>query len=248
MRTFPNIKINKEEYIFLRNREQNNGGEGIVCLSDKNTLYKFFLNKDGKICPMPDNKQKKIIALYHRNLPYIVKPLATISYNGEIIGYEMSYDANDICLNDLISVPRKTLIKLLKQAKDALVYFAHEDITYADVTEDNLLVNIKTGRITFCDIDNMRIGTYPIDAKGYSLTRYYEKVGVIDAKADAYMHNLLTMRYLNYPKGTYDTNVIQDLRWKIYPSGYKLPAREIFESMVKPENFTGEYVIQYVKR
>lgn len=62
------------------------------------------------------------------------------------------------------------------------------------------------------------------------------------------MHNLLTIRYLNYPKGVYDTKVMRDLRNGIYPSRYKLSAREIFSSMANPETFTGEYVIQYVKR
>lgn len=248
LRNLPNIKITHEEYIHLRGKEENHGGEGIICLSDNNTLYKIFLDQNGRVCPMTDNKQRKLLKLYHKDLPYMVKPFATISYNGEMIGYEMSYDKNDISLNDLASIPRKELIKLLREAKEALVYFDHQDITYADVTEDNLLINTKTGKITFCDIDNMRVGTYPVDAKGYSPTRYYEKTGIIDAKADAYMHNLLTIRYLNYPKGVYDTKVMRDLRNGIYPSRYKLSAREIFSSMANPETFTGEYVIQYVKR
>lgn len=250
MKRMPNIKISPEQYASFISLEDNlKGGEGIICPSDNgDTLYKFFTDQRGNLCPMSDNKQKKVMQLYQRKLLYTVEPLATISCNGEIVGYEMTHDFDDNSLNDLCNVPRKNLIQYLRQSREILLYFASQDITYGDVTEDNLLINRKTGKVKFCDIDNMRVGSYPIDIKGYSLTKYYEKVGEIDEIADAYMHNFLTLRSLSYPKGRYDTDIIYELRKEIYPSKYKLPAREILHSMTTPEQFKGEYIIQYVKR
>lgn len=248
MRRMPNIEITPKQYASMLSKVKDGGGEGIICPSGKNTLYKFFMDENGNLCPMSDNKQKKIVVLYRKQPLYTVEPLATISCIGEMVGYEITHDFDDISLNELCNVPRKDLIRFLRLSREALLYFAQEDITYGDVTEDNLLINRKTGKIKFCDIDNMRVGIYPIDVKGFSLSRYYEKVGVIDELADAYMHNLLTLRSLSYPKGRYDTSIMNDLRKGIYPSKYKLHAREIFQSMANPETFTGEYLIKYLKR
>lgn len=247
MKRIPNINITPEDYQKLPQNFCQRGGEGIICFKDGTSLYKIFLDQKGNVLAMPENKRLKISNLYQRNLSYTVKPLSTISCQGEMIGYEMTYNPYDCSLENLSSIDRKTLIKILRESKNALEYFASEDITYGDVTADNLLFNIKTGSITFCDIDNMRVGTYPIDAKGSPLTRYYEKTGIIDAKADAYMHNLLTIKKLSCPD-QYESEIIKDLRRGIYPSRFKQHAHQVFKSMTTPENFNGEYVIQYVKR
>ena len=162
-------------------------------------------------------------------------------------GYEMTYDQNDRALDCLPHLERKQLIAALKQSKEALQQFASQDVIYGDVSESNILLNTKTGLITFCDIDNMQVGQYPIDVKGYALIKYYEKTGIIDEKADAFVHNLLTINKLHFTSACY-SEILSALRRGIYPTKFKRPAKEVFASMANPENFSGEYVVQYVKR
>ncbi len=248
MLSIPNIILTKEEYQQLIKNEQMRGGEAIISPSgNPNTRYKLFMNQAHYESPMNENKTVKVIELYRRNIPYLVQPLSTISYNGKMVGYEMTFDRHDKSLESLSQLSRKQLIEILKKSKEILEHLASQDITYGDVTADNILVNIKTGRVSFCDIDNMRVGANPIDIKGFSLSRYYGRVGQIDEKADAYMHNLLTIKKLHAPS-KYESEIIKDLEKGIFPTKFKQTARPIFESMANPENFTGEYVIQHVKR
>lgn len=248
MKNLPNINITDTEYRYIRQQEETFGGEGIICSTGKkNTLYKLFTDANGNICPMTENKVKKISELYRKNLPYLVKPLSTISCNGEVVGYEMTYDKDDRALHCLPHLERKKLIDALKKSKEALQYFSSKDVIYGDVSEANILLNTKTGQITFCDIDNMQVGQYSIDVKGYALMKYYEKTGVIDEKADAFVHNLLTINKLHFTSASY-TEILNALRRGVYPTKFKRQSREVFASMAEPEIFTGDYVIQYIKR
>lgn len=248
MKRLPNINITEKEYEYIISQEETIGGEGMICSSgNKNTLYKLFIDANGNICPMPENKVRKISALYLKQLPNLVKPISTISCNGEVVGYEMTYNPDDRALCCLPHLERKKLIDALKQSKEVLEHFASQDVIYGDISDSNILLNTKTGVITFCDIDNMQVGEYPIDVKGYALMKYYEKTGVIDEKADAFVHNLLTINKLSFTSSCY-SEILTALRRGIYPTKYKRPAKDIFASMTTPETFTGEYAIQYIKR
>ena len=247
MKTIKNLTFTQDQYQRVLNQQYRSGGEAIITLGDQpNTCYKLFQETKTKENSMSDNKLRKIEELYRRNILYLVKPLRTISYNGRIIGYEMTYDKDDKSLSEL-QLSRKQLIRVLKQTRDILLYFDSQDITYGDVTANNILINTKTGKITFCDIDNIRLGINGIDIKGYCLSRYYTKTGIIDRRADAYMHNILSIKQLAYPT-EYESEIIRKLSEQDYPTKFKQPAKEVFASMAAPETFTGEYVIQYIKR
>ena len=248
MTTIPNVVLTQDEYKQLLKQEQMRGGEAIITPSgNPNTRYKLFMNQSHYESPMNDNKTKKIMELHQRKVQHLVRPLSTISFNGKMVGYEMSYDKFDRSLESLSFLPRKQLIRVLRESKEILDYLNREGITFGDVTADNILVNIKTGVVKFCDIDNMQVGENPIDIKGFSLSRYYSKTGVIDSKADAFMHNLLTIKKLATPE-KFESTIMQEIERGIYPTRFKQCAKPIFESMATPESFTGEYIIQYVKR
>ena len=249
MKRIPNLNLTDEEYTNLIKSHIARGGEGIICPGTrKDTLFKIFIDLSNKQTTMSENKERKISHLFQLDLNNLVKPLRTISYKGQIIGYEMSYDQCDISLEKLV-LPRKELIEVLKKSKDALITLSKKDITYGDVTENNILYNPKSRTIKFCDVDNIRIGNLPIDIRGFSLNKYYYATGIIDEKADAYMHNLLTIRSLAYPCPiTYDTEILTDLKKGIYPTKFKQHASSIFQSMTTPETFNGEYVIEHIKR
>ena len=250
MKRMPNIDLTKEEYIEIQKRKVAEGGEAIICRSfSEDTLYKLFVDFRRNLVSMSDNKYNKVVGIHQKNLESCVRPLSTISYDGKVVGYETTWDKYDVGLDMLTNLSRKETIKVLRSLKNILVYLDSKDITYGDIKEDNILFNLKTHQIKLCDIDNVRLGDYPVDLRNFSLNKYYQSRGEIDAGADAYMHNLLTIRNLYYQNPyIYDTDIIRDLRNEIYPTKFKEGAIPIFASMPDLEKFNGEYVIDYIKR
>ena len=260
MQTLPNITLTNEECKnLLRNRRFAKGGESVICHSDnQHTLYKIFvIDPTIEIAtPMSDNKFSKIKSLYKKRLEHATHPLSTISMNGELIGYEMTYDPAFIPLEKM-DLSRKEMIRALKETREILLYFDSKDITYSDIKSDNILINPKTHKIMFCDMDNTRVGEYPVDLKCFNLMRFYEIYGKMDNVVQAYMHNLLTLQQLGFtsdlelPSGELSTSyhsIITALRHGKRPTKFKQGANEIFDSMTSPQTFNGEYAIQYIKR
>ena len=243
MKIMPNIKLTQEEYeqIATQNKVAF-GGEGIICKGENpNSLYKIFVEYD-TITPvgMSDNKHEKIKELYQRQLEHAVQPLSTISLNGDLIGYEMTYDQDDISL-ERIFLFRHQLIRCLKETSEILKYFSSEDITYGDVKANNILINRRTKKAKFCDMDNIRLGEHPIDLLNDYVDSIYVGNGSIDSSVDAYMHNLMTLQKLNSPGITYD-EIIYRLADKKYHRSYKERAHYSLETMASTEPFVGEYI------
>ena len=248
MGLMPNIKITEADFQILRHAgEVATGGEATICRSDHpDTLFKIFLGTDEHLPGiMNDNKYKKILNQYNNPLEHSVRPLSTISLNGELVGYEMTYDADDEILSS--TLPRSELIEYLRQTKNILEYYASKDIIYGDIKRNNILVNRKTQTAKFCDMDNIQLGEYPIDLVGYDLACFRNDHGIIDDTTDAYFHNLLTLEQLTYPEKSFQS-ILYTLSRRNYPKRYQKSARRILDSMVRAENFQGEYVIQYVKK
>lgn len=251
MKRMPNINFNYRDCCdIVYSQRFSMGGEAFICFSDKsNTLYKIFINpKTGEIIEMSDNKFKKIKSLYEKNLEHSVRPLATISVNGKLVGYEMTYDLMDIPL-DQARLNRVQMIDALEDTKKVLLYFTSKDITYRDIKSNNILINRATGNISFCDMDNIRMGNYSMDLIGKDLKKYIQMHGGLDETAVAYMHNFLSLQQLGFPsKYTSYEGIILTLNNKVYPSDFDDKVRVILDSMTNPKEFTGEYAIQYVKK
>lgn len=249
MRIMPNIKLTSEEYdqITKCNRIAY-GGEGIICTGpNPNSLYKIFVEYETtNPTGMSDNKHEKVKELYQRQLDHSVQPLSTISLNGELIGYEMTYDQDDISL-ERIFLFRHQLIRCLKETSEILKYYASQDITYGDVKANNILINRRTKKSKFCDMDNIRLGAYPIDLLNDYVDSIYVGDGSIDSSVDAYMHNLMTLQKLNSPGITYD-EIMYRLADKKYHKKYKKEAHDSLETMASPKPFIGEYIAPYIKR
>ena len=104
MRVMPNKKLSLEELdIMLFDKRFNYGGEAIVLRSpNPNTLYKIFVYPSTDLPErVSSNKERKIIELYQRQLEGAVQPISTLSLNGDLIGYEMTYEPGDIPLLNL---------------------------------------------------------------------------------------------------------------------------------------------------
>lgn len=249
MKRLPNIKLTDQDLdLLIEDNLFNYGGEAIICKNDNpHSVYKIFV-LPGSAIPdhMSDNKLKKVAYYYQNDIKGMIKPLSTLEHNGTLIGYETTYDEDEISLLDCCLYPNE-IIPYLHQSKELLDYFASQDITYGDVTCDNLLVNRRTNKVKFCDIDNTRVGIYPIDVMSYGLTEYYEETGTMDENADTYMHNLMTLERLYFRNMTYN-KIVRELRNGNIPDVLEGKAKLITNSMQYPTSFTGESLIPYIKQ
>ena len=241
MQKMPNINLSSQELKRLLERSFFScGGESIICKApNSHSLYKIF-SQGKNVTSMNENKERKITRLYELSIEESVKPLSTISCNGTLIGYEMTYDEADVRAYPLIFTSDDTIYFLQETAR-ILEYFKTKNIIYGDIAYRNILFNKVTGKFKFCDMDNIQLEDFPIDLIGGAsdLATYNESCG-IDSKTDAYMHNIMTLSTLgiDYPYH-YDEELADT---------FTEPALRIIDSMKNPQEFTGEYAIQYVKK
>ena len=240
MKNMPNIRVSDDELKLLTTkRVYSSGRESYICLSpNKKTLYKIF-RRGVKVVPMKDNKKKKIMRLHDMSLEHTVQILSTISCNGELIGYETSYDKDDFRFYPPL-FSRSQLIEKLKNIQGVLEYFNAQDITYGDVSFRNILYNRKTGNLKFCDLDNIRVGEYPIDLFLLPLKNYKDIRG-IDDSADAYMHSLLTLK-------AFDLQLFFSSPEEFNKEFEPFAVEKIIPTLIEPQEYEGEYIVKYVKK
>lgn len=214
------------------------GGEGRICESDKSyTLYKIF-DHNGQIREMTDSKISKISLLHDMDVKYMVRPINTISVDGKVIGYEMTYDESFDTVK-LYQLSREEQIVYLTKIKEALEYFTTLGIIYADIEDRNILFNRDTGEILFCDVDNISIQDFSVDKLPCTLTEYSFKRG-LDSLVHPYMHNLMTLKAFDL-----DSYFSRDcfLRKYFYRKGIKT-----IHSMRDIDDFNGEYALKYIRK
>ena len=239
MKRMPNIKLTEQEIMrMMLQDEYSFGSEASICLTDNpHTLYKFF-KKRGSLVPMSENKEKKIIQLYEMDLKHCTKPLSTISCDGQLVGYEMTRDLQDIRFNSF-DLSKEDIIYYLNLSKKILEEFKERGITYGDVAPRNILINRHTKDLKFCDMDNVCIGELPVDLLPQELD-YYIRVRGFDDKVDAYMHNIMTLLLLQM--GSDFEQSVEFIRT------FNQRANLILYDMKNPQTFEGDYLIEYVKK
>lgn len=239
MNQLSNISINDQELKRILTKSFfSRGSEAVICRTgNPYVLMKIFIEGRLNVTPMSDNKLRKIEKIYQQQLEHSVRPLRTITNNGMLIGYEMSYNPNNRRFSTS-TITRNKTIHHLENARAILKYFETKDIIYGDVDFRNILIDIESGAMTFCDVDNVCMGPYPIDFIPNDLTGY-EDVRGIDSSTDAYLHNLLTLRALGLDPKFCDHD---DIKGEFTESAIR-----VFETMQDIERFNGEYIIQYIK-
>ena len=239
MKSLPNIELDTEQINELTTAYKiTRGGEATICEGIKSGTVAKIFTKHGLVIPMGDNKEKKIIRLYEEQLEYSTIPVRTISYKGQLVGYEMTtdpfYNTYKRCG---LTIPEQK--QLLIKSKQVLEYFQSKDIIYGDIELRNILFNRETGEVIFCDMDNTQIGELPIDVRPSKLDQYYLAKSIIDEGVHPFMHNYLTLRL--YDLDPYCT------RFAINKQFHK-PASKIAHSMKQPVDFIPDYIIKYVKK
>lgn len=260
MERLPNINLDRKSVNMMFMSRIAEGGEAVICRGFKpNSLIKIFVKPESheysdsfrvplypELIEMPENKLPKLEEIQKLGLEHSVLPLSTITMNKRLIGYEMTYDPDDKQLHGQ-NLSREELVHFLKQSKEILEYYKAHDITYGDVNANNLLINRKTGKAKFCDIDNIRIGQYPIDVMGRDL-KIYTILRGLDDSTDAYMHNIMVLRQLQNDKFRMLFEPVTWLVRKDFSKDLEDEAKEVLESMIEPKQFNGEYVVQYIKK
>lgn len=193
------IEISKKDIGLLKERFFEFGGESFIVKTAPNRVYKMY--KDFIIRDILE--KKKIEKVSEMNLDYITEPTAILYSNGVPIGYEMKYDENDTNLL-LSTLSKKEKIYALKKIKDILKYFESKGIIYHDINQGNILINKNNGKIKFFDIDNVTMEDYPGDLYDDLILFFKETYGVIDTRVHSFMHNYLTLSYLNDINELYD--------------------------------------------
>lgn len=185
-----NIKISryKRDSFFLKNIIAS-GSEGCIVKGKDNSLLKFFYTEDEEVL---ENKYKKIIRLYEKDIPFLTNPISTVSCHGKFVGYGMKNETNYRSINN-VCIDRKDFLIILKDIKDKLLELESEDITYTDLRLCNILLDDSNGKIKFCDVDNVMIGDLESDVLLYELSKLHlEKYPDFDIHS--YMHNLLVIK------------------------------------------------------
>lgn len=235
------IEISKKDIGLLKERFFEFGGESFIVKTAPNRVYKMY--KDFIIRDILE--KKKIEKVSEMNLDYITEPTAILYSNGVPIGYEMKYDENDINLL-LSTLSKKEKIYALKKIKDILKYFESKEIIYHDINQGNILINKNNGKIKFCDTDNVTMEDYPGDLYGDLILFFKETYGVIDTRVHSFMHNYLTLSYLNDIDELYD--VMAMIKTYKYPKHVTKKNEEIVKSLVKSDGtYKDRYIIDTIK-
>lgn len=235
----PNKEISRSQFYELVDYQKLfAGGEATICEGDTPfSVYKLFYHCSTPVA-MPQNKVKKITRLYDEQVDYSVHPLCTVSLDDVIVGYEMTSDI-DLTKAQIEFLPDEEKKYFLTKTKEILEYFASLGIIYGDVEPRNILFDRNTGRIEFCDMDNIAWDDLPMDLLPNHVVDYNAS-RPIDQNIHPYMHNIMTLKSFGI-----------DQYWatkKELRQHFKRPARKTIKSMKDPANFNNEYIVQYLKK
>lgn len=250
----PNTELTKEEYCNLQYGGYFDYGSEAGIIKEGKFAIKFFQEDFGhseytedEIEYVRENKLQKILRIGSmKNFDNGLVPLGTYSYQKKFVAYRMFYlrypNFGNLCLGE-----RETL-QYLKLIKRKLLHFHKLGIVYGDIKDDNIFIDQEHQRIIFGDLDNMQLGTFPIDLMAYYAEDFVRNYGGIDEKLDSYMMNLMTLHQLNYYPGWYD-RIVENLNCGFLVCDRLLhpKCRNLVREMGHVDNsYSGEYFVDYL--
>lgn len=241
--TLKNIKITAEQKAYYEAHYMDLGMESNIYRNSSNTIIKIW--KDEVITnSQKENKKEKLVKMHERKLKHMPTIISTYSLDDVCIGYEMSYDEDDIPML-IAPLDKSGKLKVLKKMKEILHYFADEGVIYPDIKDDNILINYRTGNITFCDMDNSKVDSLPIDIYPHYAANFFKRYGQEDIALHSYMLNLYTLTELT---DTWQDEVIMRIGTGEYQDMFTEKGKVILKQMKKvTPQYNGEYLIDYIK-
>lgn len=250
MAVLPNKELTEHELNYYRENYFDFGAESTIYRNDSNKIYKIWNQEEKESLEQfkgrTENKYQKIKRCHAENIRHIPRIYSTLSYQGTCIGYEQSFDEDDYILL-IAPLDKEDRLEKEKQMLPILNYFTDLGIVYGDIKNDNILINRKTGAITFCDIDNIRYQEFPMDIVSSVLDRFINLCGSEDKKIHSYMHNLLTLEQLHPNICSYE-EVLGAIQLGEYDDFLEEKGKKLVKELhqVTP-NYSGDYIVNYIK-
>ena len=257
VKSLPNIKITKKEKQYLLSQNEfNYGSESLIfevpSLFGENKLAKIW-DIDAFSCKEKaiQNKFEKLKRLYHIDILKeinAIQILASISCEGEIIGYLMNKSSyREI---DYFPTTHTEMLNYLWLARQKLKQFEQIGILYGDISSSNIL--FFQNDVCFCDLDNVAYQELDMDIVPLCLREFmgkyeFSSIMKVNEKAISYMYNLFTLKklcFLDENRLVEEYLESEQIPRELRPLAYK----EIKKQMCHVTPFyEGYYFIDYVK-
>lgn len=252
--SLPTIKLTDREFRRIFEWEYVNcGSEAVICRTESpNELYKFFTYPDfWHPSAHYANKVKKLNSIHDKAIKHITEPRSIAKVDDDITGYRVACDPLDIAL-DKLKLGYDDSYYYLVETLRILNYFASRNFIYSDVRSDNILINPQARTVKFCDVDNTQVDDLLMDCAPDILCSFHDSFfgkghDASEPIDTMYMFNLLTLQQLSYQDAEYE-DILKELNSGKLPANYSKEAYRVIESMLTPKEFTGESILQYVKK
>ena len=236
-----NIQLSKREVLRLREKKINYGGESIIVRPDiPNTIFKLY--RQSVSDKERENKHQKLELIDSKDIRFITKPQGVLTCEDRIVGHAYDYDRDDISfLLAPLSLEEKILS--LRRIKMILNYFKRNGIIFADLKSDNILINPKTGKIKFCDMDSVQIdGLKTSIHEEYLLPLF--KDGMLDERVHVYLHNLMVIDELLTNTSDSYIDALEEIDLEKVKRIFNRDCQKIIEYIVKRKsNYYDLYLI-----
>lgn len=236
-----NIQLSKREVLRLREKKINYGGESIIVRPDiPNTIFKLY--RQSVSDKERENKHQKLELIDSKDIKFITKPQGVLTCEDRIVGHTYDYDRDDISfLLAPLSLEEKILS--LRRIKMILNYFKRNGIIFADLKSDNILINPKTGKIKFCDMDSVQIdGLKTSIHEEYLLPLF--KDGMLDERVHVYLHNLMVIDELLTNTSDSYIDALEEIDLEKVKRIFNRDCQKIIEYIVKRKsNYYDLYLI-----
>lgn len=236
-----NIQLSKREVLRLREKKINYGGESIIVRTDiPNTIFKLY--RQSVSDKERENKHQKLELIDSKDIKFITKPQGVLTCEDRIVGHAYDYDRDDISFL-LAPLSLEEKISSLRRIKMILNYFKRNGIIFADLKSDNILINPKTGKIKFCDMDSVQIdGLKTSIHEEYLLPLF--KDGMLDERVHVYLHNLMVIDELLTNTSDSYIDALEEIDLEKVKRIFNRDCQKIIEYIVKRKsNYYDLYLI-----
>ena len=250
-----NIQLTSDEVVRLKNRRFDYGGESVIAKSDsQDSIFKLY--RESVTQEERENKHKKLELVSDRKIKFIAQPQAVLTSEGQIVGHAFDYDIDDMPM--LISpLSVKDKLFYFRQIKMILNYFRRNGIIFADLKCDNILINQKTGRLRFCDIDSIQIDDLKTSIHEDYLKQFF-KDGMVDERIHVYLQNLMLLDELLVDQSSETEDALENIDLERVRKIFNQECQKIIECIVKKKSnyydlllidgIKEENIVKYKKR
>lgn len=240
-----NIKLNRDEVLRLRSRRFDYGGESVITKGDSPDVI-FKLYRESVTPEERENKHKKLELVSDRKVKFIAQPQAVLTSEGQIVGHAFDYDIDDMPMF-IAPLSVKEKIFYFRQIKMILNYFRRNGIIFADLKSDNILINQKTGRLRFCDIDSVQIDNLKTSIHEDYLKQFFHD-GMVDERIHIYLHNLMLLDELLVDQSSDAEDALETIDLERVRKAFNLECQKIIETIVKRKsNYHDLFLIDGIK-